>query len=89
MKITVRLRWKPASLATLGKIYLVGVCDLCLCTFFLSSQPTENAKFKEEEEMLRKRFTEQVKAEENRFRKWEQQVMDMEQKISRVEKEED
>lgn len=38
------------------------------------SQPTENAKFKEEEEMLRKRFTEQVKAEEGRFRKWEQQV---------------
>lgn len=40
----------------------------------LRSQPTENAKFKEEEEQLRKRFTEQVKAEESRFRKWEQQV---------------
>ncbi|KAI8142611.1 Septin-domain-containing protein [Phascolomyces articulosus] len=39
------------------------------------SQPTENAKFKEEEEMLRKRFTEQVKSEESRFRKWEQQLL--------------
>lgn len=38
------------------------------------SQPNENAKFKEEEEALRKRFTEQVKAEENRFRQWERQV---------------
>lgn len=39
------------------------------------SQPTENAKFKEEEENLRKRFTEQVKAEEARFRRWEQQLL--------------
>ena len=34
----------------------------------------ENPKFKEEEEALRKRFTEQVKAEEARFRQWEQHV---------------
>ena len=34
----------------------------------------ENPKFKEEEEALRKRFTEQVKAEEARFRQWEQVV---------------
>jgi cell division control protein 12 len=34
----------------------------------------ENPKFKEEEEQLRKRFTEQVKAEEARFRQWEQHV---------------
>ncbi|KAI0641817.1 Septin-domain-containing protein [Trametes meyenii] len=34
----------------------------------------ENPKFKEEEEALRKRFTEQVKAEESRFRQWEQHV---------------
>lgn len=34
----------------------------------------DNPKFKEEEEALRKKFTEQVKAEENRFRKWEQHV---------------
>ena len=34
----------------------------------------DNPKFKEEEEHLRKRFTEQVKAEEARFRQWEQHV---------------
>jgi septin family protein len=34
----------------------------------------DNPKFKEEEEGLRKRFTEQVKAEEARFRQWEQHV---------------
>ncbi|KAL0095484.1 Septin-domain-containing protein [Phycomyces blakesleeanus] len=39
------------------------------------SQPSENAKFKEEEEVLRKRFTEQVKGEEARFRAWEQQLL--------------
>lgn len=35
----------------------------------------DNPKFKEEEEALRKRFTEQVKLEENRFRQWEQQLI--------------
>jgi len=34
----------------------------------------DNPKFKDEEEMLRKRFTEQVKLEESRFRQWEQHV---------------
>lgn len=34
----------------------------------------DNPKFKEEEEALRKKFTEQVKSEEARFRKWEQHV---------------
>jgi cell division control protein 12 len=34
----------------------------------------DNPKFKEEEEQLRRRFTEQVKAEEARFRQWEQHV---------------
>ena len=34
----------------------------------------DNPKFKDEEEMLRKRFTEQVKLEEARFRQWEQHV---------------
>jgi hypothetical protein len=34
----------------------------------------DNPKFKEEEELLRKRFTEQVKLEESRFRTWEQKV---------------
>lgn len=35
----------------------------------------DNPKFKEEEEALRKRFTEQVKVEESRFRQWEQRVL--------------
>ncbi|OZJ02073.1 hypothetical protein BZG36_05059 [Bifiguratus adelaidae] len=35
----------------------------------------DNPKFKEEEDALRKRFTEQVKLEENRFRQWEQQLI--------------
>ncbi|CCM02339.1 uncharacterized protein FIBRA_04432 [Fibroporia radiculosa] len=35
----------------------------------------ENPKFKEEEEQLRRRFTEQVKAEEARFRQWEQHLI--------------
>lgn len=35
---------------------------------------SDNPKFKEEEEALRKRFTEQVKSEESRFRQWEQHV---------------
>ncbi|RKO92815.1 hypothetical protein BDK51DRAFT_28642 [Blyttiomyces helicus] len=33
------------------------------------------AKMKEEEELLRKRFTEQVRMEENRFRQWEQRLI--------------
>lgn len=36
---------------------------------------TDNPKFKEEEEALRKRFTEQVKIEEQRFRAWEQHLI--------------
>jgi cell division control protein 12 len=35
----------------------------------------DNPKFKEEEENLRKRFTEQVKVEESRFRQWEQKLI--------------
>jgi hypothetical protein len=35
----------------------------------------DNPKFKEEEENLRKRFTEQVKVEEQRFRAWEQKLI--------------
>ncbi|KAI8075337.1 Septin-domain-containing protein [Gilbertella persicaria] len=34
-----------------------------------------NAKFAEEEEQLRKNFTEKVKSEEMRFRQWEQQLL--------------
>lgn len=40
-----------------------------------SAEKDENAKFAEEEEMLRKNFTEKVKSEETRFRQWEQQVI--------------
>ncbi|PVU84760.1 hypothetical protein BB559_005152 [Furculomyces boomerangus] len=36
---------------------------------------TDNKKFKDEEETLRKRFTEKVKLEENRFRQWEQKLI--------------
>ncbi|KAL1921812.1 uncharacterized protein VTP21DRAFT_10454 [Calcarisporiella thermophila] len=35
----------------------------------------DNPKFREEEEALRRRFTEQVKLEESRFRQWEQQLI--------------
>ena len=35
----------------------------------------DNPKFKEEEDALRKRFTEQVKVEEQRFRAWEQKLI--------------
>ncbi|KAK8865954.1 hypothetical protein IAR55_001103 [Kwoniella newhampshirensis] len=35
----------------------------------------DNPKYREEEEMLRKRFTEQVKLEEARFRQWEQHLI--------------
>lgn len=35
----------------------------------------DNPKFKEEEEALRRRFTEQVKVEEQRFRAWEQKLI--------------
>lgn len=35
----------------------------------------DNPKFKEEEEQLRKKFTEQVKAEEQRFRQWESNLI--------------
>jgi septin family protein len=34
----------------------------------------DNPKYRDEEENLRKRFTEQVKMEEGRFRQWEQHV---------------
>lgn len=35
----------------------------------------DNPKFKEEEEALKRLFTEQVKAEEKRFRQWEQNLI--------------
>jgi len=43
----------------------------------------DNPKFKEEEEMLRKRFTEQVKAEESRFKQWEQHLIAERDRLNR------
>ncbi|MCJ1369868.1 Septin spn4 [Loxospora ochrophaea] len=43
----------------------------------------DNPKFKEEEESLRKRFTEQVKVEENRFRQWEQKLIQERDKLNK------
>lgn len=36
----------------------------------------DHPKFKEDEERLRKRFTEMVRVEEDRFRQWEQRLLD-------------
>ena len=74
MKTIVKHKWKHANLVILGNRIDWGSFKSSSTHLLLRSQPTENAKFKEEEEQLRKRFTEQVKAEESRFRKWEQQV---------------
>ncbi|KAJ3211205.1 hypothetical protein HDU83_002824 [Entophlyctis luteolus] len=41
----------------------------------ISARRNFEAKMKEEEEALRKKFTEQVRQEENRFRQWEQKLM--------------
>ncbi|PVU98102.1 hypothetical protein BB561_000119 [Smittium simulii] len=41
----------------------------------IKPKKTDNKKFKDEEENLRKRFTEKVKLEENRFRQWEQKLI--------------
>ena len=43
----------------------------------------ENPKFKEEEEALRRRFTEQVKMEEARFRQWEQHLIAERDRLNR------
>jgi cell division control protein 12 len=44
----------------------------------------DNPKFKEEEEALRKRFTEQVKMEEARFRQWEQHLIAERDRLNKV-----
>lgn len=43
----------------------------------------DNPKFKEEEEALRKRFTEQVKVEEQRFRAWEHKLIDERDRLNK------
>ncbi|KAI8979967.1 Septin-domain-containing protein [Pilobolus umbonatus] len=45
------------------------------------SQPIENAKFKEEEESLKKKFTDQIKTEEERFRSWERQLINERERL--------
>jgi cell division control protein 12 len=42
---------------------------------FTTSRKLHNPKFKEEENALKKFFTDQVKAEEQRFRQWEQNIV--------------
>lgn len=47
---------------------------ILISPFLFRVKKYENPKHREKEDLLRKQFTEQVKAEENRFRQWEQQV---------------
>jgi len=42
-----------------------------------------DAKMKEEEDALRKRFTEQVRTEESKFRKWEQELIDERDRLNK------
>jgi hypothetical protein len=56
-------------------LFITKSNDLCIQLLHSNRVKTvTNPKWKEEEEALRKRFTEQVRLEENRFRSWEQQV---------------
>lgn len=75
MKTTARSRWRLASLAIHGKKGNVARWHALEADPQIhSAEKDENAKFAEEEEQLRKNFTEKVKSEETRFRQWEQQV---------------
>ncbi|KAI9146496.1 septin [Paraphysoderma sedebokerense] len=49
----------------------------------IGSSSRKDAKFKEEEDSLRKRFTEQVKQEETRFRQWEQRLISERDKLNK------
>lgn len=40
-------------------------------------------RFKDEEDLLRKRFTEQVKQEENRFKQWEAKLLGERDRLNR------
>jgi cell division control protein 12 len=44
---------------------------------------SDNPRFREEEEALRRRFTEQVKSEEARFRQWEQHLIAERDKLNK------
>ncbi|GMM35823.1 septin [Saccharomycopsis crataegensis] len=48
----------------------------------LTKRFNNNPQFKEEEDQLKKVFTDQVKAEEGRFRKWEQNIINERQRMN-------
>src|SRR4051794_35975790 len=80
MRIIANHKWKQGSLVKPSKflsyikfLLFKFILIIFFCLFFRQKK-LDNPKFKEEEETLRKRFTEQVKQEENRFRQWEQHV---------------
>lgn len=58
-----------------GRTLANQTVDLCSSKLIIRVKTVTNPKWKEEEEALRKRFTEQVRLEENRFRSWEQQLI--------------
>ena len=81
MRIIANHKWKQGNLVKPSKIlslnyrFLYNYKSILIIIFcFFRPKKLDNPKFKEEEETLRKRFTEQVKQEENRFRQWEQHV---------------
>ncbi|KAI9218920.1 Septin-domain-containing protein [Blastocladiella britannica] len=49
----------------------------------ISSSTRKDAKFKEEEDMLRRRFAEQVKSKEAMFRQWEQKLIAERDKLNK------
>ncbi|KAJ1496723.1 hypothetical protein HMI55_004304 [Coelomomyces lativittatus] len=49
----------------------------------ISSTIKKNSKFKEEEDNLRRKFTEQVKAKEAVFRQWEQKLIAERDKLNK------
>lgn len=72
MKIIDKHKWKQGNSGMPSHSSLTSL--FYPDNFYNRSEPkvkkVENPKFKEEEEALRKRFTEQVKMEEARFRQW-------------------
>jgi septin family protein len=80
MRIIVNHKWKQGNLVKQSKFLCIidfldnYKSDQILFFRLFRQKKLDNPKFKEEEEALRKRFTEQVKQEESRFRQWEQHV---------------
>jgi septin family protein len=77
MKTIDNFRWRLGTV--IKKAFLFLLADLIISFSRKFGEPKikklDNPKFKEEEESLRKRFTEQVKAEETRFRQWEMHLI--------------